>query len=195
MNIVRNIQTVEKLFLRLDRDLKSFSSRSGMVCQSGCGDCCLNPNIHATPLEFLPLALEIYRGGQADDYLTRLSGPLAGTMNCILYNPALFPVRGGGCSNYPKRGLICRLFGFSARKGKDNHLAMITCKIIKGNYPGFFSNENEALEKLQPVPLASDYYARLTFLDPEISMATLPINLAIRNALEEVLAYYAYRKS
>ena len=40
----------------------------------------------------------------------------------------------------------------------------------------------------------SDYYFRLRSIDTELGTKMMPINQAIRQAIEVVMSYYAYRR-
>lgn len=92
------------------------------------------------------------------------------------------------CTQYVHRGLICRLFGFSARLNKTGMRELVTCTIIK-------TDQAAAVEgaPLDVAPLISDYYWQLHAIDPDRARQRLPIRQAIRQALEEVAHYYAYR--
>ena len=73
MNLFEKSQAVRKLFLELDEESKQFHAESGMSCISGCGFCCANPDVPAYPLEFLPLAFDLYEKGIAEDIANQLS--------------------------------------------------------------------------------------------------------------------------
>lgn len=194
MNIINRVRTVESLFLELDTEIAKFMASSGLACKKDCGECCLYPEVYATPLEFLPFAFQIFSKGKPEAFMVQLDKPESDKMHCILYNPLLFSTHGGGCSDYQRRGLICRLFGFSTRHKKDATLTMITCKIIKENFPAFFSDEAQSLSTLKHIPVAADFYTRLSNIDFELGGQSFPVNLAIKKAIEAVAAYYAYRK-
>ena len=44
-----------------------------------------------------------------------------------------------------------------------------------------------------PVPIFTDYYMNLSQIDFQLGNVVVPINKALKLALEEVLQYYAYR--
>lgn len=114
--------------------------------------------------------------------------------NCHLYQPlTLIDSPNGSCGNYRYRGLICRLFGYAASRDKFGELKLATCKIIKENQQESFNNTEEAISKGLYVPIFTDYYMNLTQIDFRLGTTMLPINEALKVAIEEVLHYYAYR--
>jgi Fe-S-cluster containining protein len=194
MSLVRKQKAVLKLFNELDIEIEQFRSESGLSCKAGCGECCLYPDVHATILEFLPFALRLYLKNRAIGYLESLKREKAERSYCIIYNPVGADKRGGLCSEYERRGLICRLFGFSASRKKDESMSMITCTIIKQKHRPFFIDEASSLSLIRNLPVAADYYSKLSNIDQTLGMQTYPINLAIWKAIEYVLSYYSYRR-
>ncbi|HZY81391.1 MAG TPA: YkgJ family cysteine cluster protein [Cyclobacteriaceae bacterium] len=180
------VTEVEAVFQKLDEEIAQFQSVSGMHCKFGCGKCCFKPDIEATPLEFLPFALHLYREGLADawyDKLTSSDEPI-----CHILNPTQAGV--GLCTEYKHRGLICRLFGYSARTNKYNQKELVTCNIIKTEQP---SQHQNGVDAVGQAPVMSQYYMRLHAIDQELTTEFYPINVAIKKALENVMHYYAYR--
>ena len=98
------------------------------------------------------------------------------------------------CSQYQHRGLICRLFGYSARTNKYGARELVTCQIIKTEQTENYEAARVKIEKGDPVPVMSQYYMRLHAIDPDLAQEFFPINEAIRRAIEVILHYYAYRE-
>jgi len=192
MGIEEKVRQVEALFDRLEIEIKDFQSETHLYCNAGCGKCCSTPNIDASPLEFLPWAFHLFLNGKAEETLKELAGITA--KNCFLYRSlSVLEYHKGRCSNYRYRGLICRLFGYAANKDKFGKLRLATCKIIKeGQYENFFKAE-EAINETINVPIFTDYYMQLAQIDFRMGRTLLPINEALKIAIEEVLHYYAYR--
>ena len=184
---------MEKLFRELDEKDKIFKSESGLQCVAGCGRCCLNPDIEATVLEFLPFALHYYKSGKADEILDQLNSNK--TKICQILIPFRSSISSGFCRDFKYRGLICRLFGFSARRNKYNKLELITCKIIKENQPDIFNAACEKINNEIKVPGVGDYYMKLKMIDPELGGKTYPINVAISKAIDLVINSYYYKNS
>jgi Fe-S-cluster containining protein len=193
MSLVRKQRMDVKLFQELDDEIVKFSTESGLACKPGCGECCTYPKIHATILEFIPFAYKMVIQDKAFVLLEALKSNDAASSFCVIYNPLRMGASHGHCSDYENRGLICRLFGYSANSNKDGTHSMITCSIIKLNNPEFFRNAESLLAKSRHLPIASEYYSRLESIDLNLSLKTFPINVAIKKALEYVLSYYTYR--
>ena len=192
MAIEHKVRQVEALFDRLEIEISSFKSETHLHCNAGCGKCCSKPDIDASPLEFLPWAFHLFLNGKAEETVALLSN--AATTNCFLYRPlSVLEHHKGSCGNYRYRGLICRLFGYAANTDKFGKLRLATCKIIKEEQNENFNAAEEAIIKGKYVPVFTDYYMRLAQIDLRLGITLLPINEALKMAIEEVLHYYAYR--
>ena len=190
MSIERRVQLVENLFDQLTQESAQFAKSSGIGCVAGCGKCCTYPDIEASPLEFLPWAFHLFLNGEAEKTLNLLNKTYNST--CLIYKP-LSVIDQGRCSSYKYRGLICRLFGFAANTDKYGNLRMATCKIIKDGQTDAYNSTVEAMAKGLYVPVFTEYYMQLSQIDFHLGNIILPINKALKMALEEVLHYYAYR--
>ena len=183
------VQAIEGVFSLLDQEISAFRGWSGISCKQGCGKCCTKPDIEATVLEFLPFACHVYRQGEALEWLERLKSDPGNV--CLFFNP--HNAGAGSCSQYPYRGLICRLFGFSARTNKYAKREYVTCQTIKTGQPEAFAEAVRTIGNGGAIPVMNQYYMRLNSIDPDLAQKFYPINEAIRRAIETVLHYYAYR--
>ena len=190
MSIERKVQLVEKLFYQLEQESAQFEKSSGISCVSGCGKCCTYSDVEASPLEFLPWAFHLFLNGEAEKTLIMLTE--THTLTCLIYKP-LAIINQGRCSDYKYRGLICRLFGFAANTDKYGNLRLATCKIIKEGQADTYNSTTEAIKKGLYVPVFTEYYMQLNQIDFHLGNIILPINKALKMAIEEVLQFYAYR--
>ncbi len=186
----QKVKAVKQVYARLDGDIQKLQDASGLHCLAGCGECCKKPDIEATPIEFLPLALQLYDEGKAEQALSELDNKSDSL--CYVFRPHITNF-GGLCSEYPNRGLICRLFGFTARRNKEGNSELVTCKLIKEHQAKEFETLAEEIRAGRKVPVMSDYYTRMSSIDHNLN-TFYPINQAIAKSIEIVLAYYAYRK-
>lgn len=192
MSIASKVQEIEILFSRLEEELKTFTKTTHLFCNAGCGKCCTNPTMEASPLEFLPWAFHLFKIGEAEHLLEKLvnhSNPI-----CYNYNPISdLDLYNGNCNTYKYRGLVCRLFGYGATRDKFAQLRLATCSIIKEQQTENYNKTNEAINNGLSVPIFTDYYMNLSQIDFRLGNLYLPINKALQLAIEEVLQYYAYR--
>jgi len=189
MTLPEKVGAVEKVFQELDAEIAQFQSSTSLHCKWGCGKCCFKPEIEATILEFLPFALYLHQEHQALNWLSKLEE--TDSSICLILNPTR---EGAGlCSEYSHRGLICRLFGYSARTNKYGATELVTCQVIKTEQNAAFLAAQEKIEAGLPVPVMNQYYMRLHAIDSELTTVYYPINVAIKKAIETVLHYYAYR--
>lgn len=189
MSIEEKVNLVEGVFDQLDQRIAAFQNATSLHCKWGCGKCCYKADIEATILEFLPFALHLHQQNQAEQWLDNLretDSPI-----CLILNPTQ---NGAGlCSQYKHRGLICRLFGYSARTTKYGKPELVTCQIIKTEQQENFEKAETAIEQGLEVPVLSNFYMQLHSIDFELTRDFFPINVAMRKAIETVLQYYAYR--
>ncbi|MFC2110121.1 YkgJ family cysteine cluster protein [Bacteroidota bacterium] len=190
MSIERRVQLVENLFSKLDQESAQFAQNSGIRCNPGCGKCCSYSDIEASPLEFLPWAFHLFLNGEAENTLNLLNKTYS--LTCFIYKPLII-LNQGRCSDYKYRGLICRLFGYAANTDKYGVLKLVTCKIIKEGQAKKYATAEEAITKSLNVPVFTEYYMQLNQIDFTLGNIILPVNKALKMALEEVLQYYAYR--
>ena len=173
----------------LSEETSRFRGWSGIACKSGCGKCCTKADIEATVLEFLPFALKVFDQGEAELWLTRFDE--TSEKICLFFEP--HHAGSGLCSRYEHRGLICRLFGFSARTNKYAERELVSCQIIKTEQGENYQVAAQKVRSGEPVPVMNQYYMRLAGIDPQLARDFYPINKAIKIAIETVLHYYAYR--
>lgn len=154
MSIARRVQLVEELFHQLELESAQFEKTSGLQCVAGCGKCCTNTTIEASPLEFLPWAYHIFQHGLAAETLIKLKE--SDSLTCSIFKSFSVPGK-GTCTNYKYRGLICRLFGFGANKDKYGNLRLVTCKIIKEGQAEIYKKTSERISRGLSVPIFTDY--------------------------------------
>lgn len=189
MSLSQKVQEIEEVFAVLDQEMSKFQGWSGLICKTGCGKCCNKADLEATVLEFLPFAHHLHLTNQLDEWRDRLSGQERKL--CLFFEPTRANL--GSCTQYPYRGLICRLFGFSARTNKYAQKELFSCQTIKMEQSGPYTEAMEKIVKGEFVPVMNHYYMRLLAIDRDLARDFYPINEAIRRAIETVLHYYAYR--
>jgi Fe-S-cluster containining protein len=189
MSLEEKVKSVEEVFKKLDEAITKFQSATSLHCKFGCGKCCFKPDIEATVLEFLPFAFHLYQLHQAEEWLSKVTEN--DSEICSILNPT--QAGAGLCSEYTHRGLICRLFGYSARTNKYGKRELITCQIIKTEQASAFARATERIDSGLEVPVMNEFYMQLASIDFDMSRDFYPINIAVRKAIEQVLHYYAYR--
>lgn len=192
MNLEEKSKEVRGVFQELDQEIKAFLGASHLTCLPGCGFCCSNPKVSASVLEFLPLAFDLYEKGKAEKALELLESKSDSDW-CIIYKATSADGEKGFCSDYQNRGLICRLFSSSYRTNKAGRKEIITCKKIKSANPELFETAAEQVNVDMPIPSSAGTYAQLYNIDFQLTNDQMPINQAIRKALELVLNYCYYR--
>jgi Fe-S-cluster containining protein len=193
MSLNKKVRQVKEVFRLLDEDVERFKQGTGLQCREKCSRCCVYPDIEGTILEFIPLAHALYKAGQAGDWLQEL-GQLGEERGCMLLSLQGANGSWGLCRKYKYRGLVCRLFGFSAVLDKHGQPSLVTCEAIKQAKPGY--REISEMYRLNGgyIPIMNYYYYRLYAIDIYLSNQRYRVNEAIKRALETVTAYYVYRR-
>lgn len=185
------VLAVEEVFRELDEHIERITSETGMRCLHLCSACCRKTDIEASPIEFIPLAASLYKSGKVDEFLERLDKSDE-TGYCVLFSPEAAKEGKWGCQNYEKRGLICRLFGFGYRLNREGTPELVTCKVMKEICPDAVGKARlKGTETPEDVPVFRNYSMQLYSIDPDLSIHQLPINQAIRLAIEKLYFHYS----
>lgn len=185
----QKVKAVQRVYEKLDQDIALLQKNTGLHCLKGCGECCKKPQIEATPIEFLPLALFWLDEGTIHSHLEELTKKKDDPL-CYVFRPHLTAF-GGLCNAYLHRGLICRLFGFTARVNKNEEKELVTCKFIKEDQAEAVISAHHNF--LQDLPVMRNYYSRMANIDDRLN-SFMPMRHAMIQAVEYTLGYYAYRK-
>ena len=180
----RKVIALLKLYKKLDDDIRRFQKETALCCERGCGRCCENPNVETTVLELLPLAISLWQNGQAAKWLKK-ANQAGAEGRCIFYAPDPQRDGKGRCSVYLWRPLICRLFGFSAKSNKNGMPMLVTCPTIKTQYAREYEKARKMIEGGAFVPKMGDYAFEAAQIDPPLGQEQLPINRAVKVALEK----------
>jgi len=172
-------------YQEIDQQTARLGLAFGLRCPSLCGACCDSPKVEATVLETLPLAEEIYRRKEEKALLIALEKKRnQDDFKCVLYraNPGFPGI--GRCSYYGFRPLVCRLFGFAFRRNKLGNLEFSACKVMKERPPEAVHEVESGISETLDAPVYQESFMRIASLDPGIGYRCLPINGALREALE-----------
>jgi len=197
MMIEDKVNEIIKLFYIVDSEIHHFKKESGLRCLRFCSRCC-SSNIHATVLEFLPLAYWIYQKKAGHDWLIKLREAEAqGSVDtdCFLLRYPMHRKNSGRCIVYKMRPLVCRLFGFSALLDKHRQPQFVTCRTIKTAYRENYIEVLRSIGKVIQAPVMKNYYTMLYSIDPHLARDHYPIRVAFRMALETVLTYFTYQQN
>jgi Fe-S-cluster containining protein len=174
-----------------DHRVASVGASKNYGCLPGCGACCNRPGYHleVSVFEMIPLAVELFRLGKADDLYEKLDQIDTSESVCVLYHPTSSDGNQGHCTMHPQRPLICRMFAGSSRWGKHGKKELILCRPLKDAY----QSQPEVLDDLLDVfPNVKDYCSQLRDLSPDLSQKLMPINEAIKGALDLILNKWHY---
>jgi len=180
-------EEVLALYQELDRKILRFQEATGLKCPPGCGACCVFQEVEATVLEVLPLAIESFSAHQVDLCYAKIEEQeKKGDRVCILYRPDPQTPGKGRCVCYEVRPLLCRLFGFAARRNKEGDLELCPCKLLRATFSEKLQEEGERAWSKLSVPVYQETSMRIAVLNPGMGFRRLPLNLAIKSAIEQI---------
>lgn len=180
------IEAVLDIFAQIDAETAAFRLASGLRCPDGCGACCRSNKVRSTVLEMLPAAAEILRQDEGAHWLEAIDTATE-TAACAAFSGEKLLSSGGHCRLYPLRPSICRLFAFAAVAGRQGKPELAACKEMKHSAPQGVKRVVEAVSQglLRP-PIFSGYSIRLAALEPILGARLVPINQALRQAIQRL---------
>lgn len=179
------IEYLSALYGEMDRQTEEFRKATGLHCLPGCGQCCESEVPEVTAIEMLPAAEELFSRGEALEWLERILR-VGERGRCVLFQPDP-TVRGNGrCRLYPFRPSLCRLFSFAAMKNREGQMELQTCRRQKEEMPLLVNRAQEAIGKGLAAPSFDSFFLKMVALEPGLRRHRVPINRALRIALERI---------
>jgi Fe-S-cluster containining protein len=190
MNIREFSQDLQKIYDQMWEAFSQYQAASGLNCLVGCGKCCNNPEVEASVLEMFPLAVRILDENKLEEWLDKLEGPTQD--HCLMYEPHSPDGSKGQCGVYKERPSLCRMFGVAGFYNKHHEVTLSVCKLIREKYPDLTKiRESEVSDK---TPMLITWSYSLAQIDPALIQDRMPINLALKKALERIALYAQYQE-
>lgn len=185
------ISEILDIYKEIDGKSARFQTASGLRCPAGCGVCCQKPVVECGIVEVLPLAEELFLCGEAEGVISAIEqNEMQGNARCVLYRPDPIVPENGRCGQYLFRPMVCRLFGSACRRNRVGELEFCTCRVMKGQNPEGWKKAVDLIAKGVDLSVYQEMHLRLASLHPGLGYRPLPVNLAIKQALE----YLYWRK-
>ena len=181
------------LYKDLGAQINQLKEAYNINCISNCSKCCYYENVYANILEFIPFVLDLYEQNLLNDFYYFKFQECNSSNVCILLNQIDKTNGFGKCSFYENRGLICRLFGYSAIINKNNEKMFSTCRDIKLNFSDNIKELSNNISNLS-IPVFYEYYLKLYSFNPGFSKDNYPINIAIKKAIEFIFLIFRFNK-
>ena len=175
------VSQIMDLYADIDKAVAEFQLKSGLRCPAGCGLCCPTADVRVTVLEMLPIAHEILCNQDAEVWMDRLAAQPEGS-RCLLFSEDRL-LDAGHCSFYNRRPVLCRLFGNAAVRNRTGKKDLSVCKYIRQNAP---RTAAMAMALADEAPCFVHYGSRVYALDPVLGNSLMPINTALRRAIERL---------
>jgi Fe-S-cluster containining protein len=172
-----------EVYEEIDNQTAAMRAITELRCPPGCGRCCSSTTVEATVLEMLPVARELLRRREALSLLERL-GAADDEGPCVFYQPERSAPGEGCCGIYVLRPSVCRLFGYGAVKNKYGIAQLAVCTVMNEVIPRAAQGAADAVRRGLAAPTFTDFARQVAGLEPALGGRVLPINRALRFALE-----------
>jgi Fe-S-cluster containining protein len=167
------LEALHAVYADVETVTSRFSLQSGVSCPSSCGGiCCRNFEPDVMEAEALYLAAWLIESGS--EGVARLPGAEGGIADAPPDAPPgrcpFWDEEGGGvCLVYPARGLICRLFGFSAVRGARGEKSFGLCFAMdrgEEDLPRQWREGKGDFFEIADPPVMADYGSRVAAISP-----------------------------
>jgi len=172
-----------KVYEEIDNQTAALRAITELRCPPGCGTCCSCTTVEATVLEMLPVARDFLRRREALALLERF-GAADDEGPCVFYQPERSARGEGCCGVYVLRPSVCRLFGYGAVKDKYGAAQLAVCTVMNEVIPRAAQDAAYAVRRGLAAPGFTGFARQVAGLDPALGGKPLPINRALRIALE-----------
>jgi Fe-S-cluster containining protein len=190
MNIREFALELQNIYDEMGLSFANYQNNSGLNCLEGCGKCCSNPDIEASVLEMLPLAVRLHDENKLDEWLEKLENPAQAS--CLMFQSHSADGSKGQCGAYRERPSVCRMFGVAGYFDKHHEVTLSVCRLIRDKYPELTEiRTKEATAENTPVLVNWSY--RMAEIDPALIQGRMPLNQALKLALEKVALYAQYQ--
>lgn len=179
------VKEIRQLYAKMDDSVLEFCGAMGLRCPDGCGSCCLSPAVQASILEMLPLAVALTMQGQAEFWLACLD-EADGQERCVCFQADNVVAGNGRCRVYPWRPTICRLFPFATVRDKHGDRRLTTCAVLRESIPPTVAEASARVARGEPAPTFCECAGWVGAVDPNGDSLPMPINDALRAALQRV---------
>lgn len=190
MNIREFALELQNIYDDMGSSFANYQKNSGLNCLEGCGKCCTNPDIEASVLEMLPLAVRLNDENKLDEWLQMLENPSKDS--CLMFESHNEDGTKGMCGAYRERPSVCRMFGVAGYFDKHHEVTLSVCKLIREKYPEL-TQTRIAEATAENTPVLVNWSYRMSEIDPALIQDRMPLNQALKLALEKVALYAQYQ--
>jgi Fe-S-cluster containining protein len=190
MNIREFAIELQNIYDDMGSSFANFQKNTGLNCLEGCGKCCTNPDIEASVLEMLPLAVRLNDENKLDEWLEKLENPAKDS--CLMFESHNENGTKGMCGAYKERPSVCRMFGVAGYFDKHHEVTLSVCKLIREKYPEL-TQTRTAEATAENTPVLVNWSYRMSEIDPALIQDRMPLNQALKLALEKVALYAQYQ--
>lgn len=178
-------QRVLEKFQEIDVETARLQIEFGLYCPHHCGLCCESTKVEASVLEMLPIAESLFARQLGAEILLKAQTSGRDSI-CVFFEKARLSHGLGGCSIYPLRPSICRLFCYSAVRDKNGRSIYAPCRPLKTDAKERVEMVQHGVDNGFKILSISEASQTVANLDLYLGTERLPINAALASALSRV---------
>ncbi|MBC7713262.1 MAG: YkgJ family cysteine cluster protein [Rhizobacter sp.] len=187
-NLTRHKILSERILAELNEVFEQFSAfqiKAELPCPTGCGKCCFKSDIYCTPIELLPMALDLLERGEALSTYDKCKE--FNSDHCMFMQISDLKAGKGQCLEYQFRPLVCRTFGVAARHDKNEKINYSVCTTLKETHGDKYEQLVNSNFTDDEVMFIDNSKSKISNLDPAFLEQEFPINIALSMMLEKIL--------
>ena len=182
---------IMRAFVSISKEYSDFQNKNSLSCSAGCGKCCFKSDIYCSPVELLPLALDLIERGQGEEILDKCLNHQAD--HCMFMNVTDFKAGKGQCTEYEYRPLVCRTFGVAGKHDKDGKVSFSVCSTLKETNIKRYTELLTRKFENNDIPFIDNAQINLINLDPDFLQEEFPINNSLAMLLDKLLLEQSFR--
>lgn len=178
-------------FVGISSVYSNFQNTNSLSCNYGCGRCCFKSDIYCSPVELLPLALDLIERGEAVEVLDKCLNHKAN--HCVFMKITDLEAGKGQCTVYEFRPLVCRTFGVAGKHDKDGRVSFSVCATLKETKPLDYAELLFRKFENNDIPFIDKSKKNLICIDPDFLQEEFPINVSLSMLLDKLLLEQSFQ--
>lgn len=170
---------LSKIYENIEKQVASLKSKTCLSCIKDCGECCKRFEPYISVFEAVPLAKYLRDNPDKHEiYKKNVAKNREKWTACPFYDSEKH------CTVYPIRPLICRLFGFSSNRNRQNKIIFSTCSKIEQAMPEKVKVARAMTENGLDVPVYQDIAAQIQNIDFQLATDYHSFSKSVKVALD-----------
>ncbi|WP_372365849.1 YkgJ family cysteine cluster protein [Candidatus Uabimicrobium sp. HlEnr_7] len=173
------INKLTAIYEKIENQVDNLKKKTCVSCIVNCGECCKRFEPYISVLEAVPLAKYLRNHPEKHKLYKRNV-----EQNKVKWNACPFYDNETHCTVYDIRPLICRLFGFSANRNRQQKIIFATCTKIEQEMPEKVKVARILTAKGLDVPIYQDIAQEIQDIDFVMATDYHPFSKSVKIAMD-----------